>query len=80
MTTENTDGRALTEGEHLVGVSFNPGRHKQVDEIKKVVAHLIDYVRAHGKDGRCTSICVHQLEDAAMWGVKSVTKPPRKDP
>ncbi|RLA60313.1 MAG: hypothetical protein DRQ89_13000 [Epsilonproteobacteria bacterium] len=66
-----------TEGQHLVGISFNPGGHEQVNHIKTVVADLIDYVRANGKDPRCTSICIHQLEDAAMWGVKSVTKPER---
>ena len=67
-----------TEGEHLVGISFNPGGHEQVNHIKRTVADLIDYVRRNGKDGRCTSICITNLEDAAMWGVKSVTKEPRK--
>jgi hypothetical protein len=65
----------MTHGEHLVGISFNPGGHAQVDYIKRTVADLIDYVMKHGKDGRCANIAVHQLEDAAMWGVKSVTKP-----
>jgi len=67
-----------SHGEHAVGISFNPGGHEQVNHIKRTVADLIDYVRAEGKDSRCTSICVHQLEDAAMWGVKSVTKSPRE--
>ena len=67
-----------TEGEHLVGISFNPGGHEQVNHIKRTVADLIDYVRTNGKCGRCTAISIHQLEDAAMWGVKSVTKEPRK--
>jgi hypothetical protein len=66
-----------TEGEHLVGISFNPGGHEQVNHIKRTVADLIDYVKENGKDDRCTSICVTNLEDAAMWGVKSVTKPKR---
>jgi len=67
-----------TEGEYLVGIGFNPGGHEQVNHIKRVVAGLIDYVRENGNDMRCTAICVHQLEDAAMWGVKSVTKPDRE--
>ena len=71
----NQTAHEPTQGEHLVGISFNPGGHEQVNHIKRVVADLIDYVEKNGKDGRCTSICIHQLEDAAMWGVKSVTKP-----
>jgi len=70
----------MTNGEHLVGISFNPGGHEQVNHIKRVVADLIDYVETNGKDSRCSSICVHQLEDAAMLGVKSVTKEPRELP
>lgn len=66
-----------TEGEHLVGISFNPGGMAEVNDIKRVVADLIDYVRANGKDPRCTQICITELEAAAMWGVKSVTKRPR---
>ena len=76
---EGTEGSfKTTEGEHLVGISFNPGGHEQVNEIKKGVARLIDYVRSTGKDPRCTQICITNLEDAAMWGVKSVTKEPRR--
>lgn len=67
-----------TEGEHLVGKSFNPGGMAEVDHIKGLAAELIDYVRLHGKDPRCTQICITATEDAAMWGVKSVTKEPRK--
>lgn len=67
----------VTEGEYLVGINFNPGGHEKVDHVKRVVADLIDYVRLHGADARCTAICVRELEDAAMWGVKSVTKPLR---
>ena len=76
MKDETVD-RTITDGEYLVGISFNPGGHEGVKHIKRVVADLIDYVDANGKDARCASICVHQLEDAAMWGVKSVTKPSR---
>ena len=66
-----------TFGEYLVGTSFNPGGHEQVDYIKSVVDDRIDYIQVNGKDGRCTAICVNQLEEAAMWGVKSITKPER---
>ena len=64
-------------GDHLVGISFNPGGHEQVNHIKRVVADLINYITDNGKDVRCTAIATHQLEDAAMWAVKSVTKQAR---
>ena len=66
-----------TEGEYLVGISFNPGGSEDVNTLKRMAADFIDYVREHGKDGRCTSLAVTKIESAAMWAVKSVTKPPR---
>jgi hypothetical protein len=66
-----------TEGEHLVGISFNPDGHPQVNHIKRTVADLIDYLKENGKDDRCTATAVTGLEAAAMWAVKSVTKPTR---
>ncbi len=63
-----------TEGEFLVGVAFNPSNNKQVCLFKRIMADSIDYIRKYGKNDRCTNICIHQLEDAAMWGVKSITK------
>ena len=65
----------MTEGEYRVGVSFNPGGNDHVTHIKEAAAALIDYVQANGKDGRCTSIACTEIESAAMWAVKSVTKP-----
>lgn len=83
--TTNEEGRAAlernyktTEGEHLVGKSFNPGGSPDVDNIKRMAAELIDYIRFAGKDPRCTQIAITEIEAAAMWGVKSVTKQPRE--
>lgn len=67
----------MTEGEYLVGKSFNPGGLDSVNEIKKKAADLIDYIYANGKDGRCTALAVTAIEEGAMWGVKSATKPER---
>ena len=67
-----------TEGEHLVGKSFNPGGSPAVTAIKTMAAELIDFIRESGKDPRCTQIAITEIESAAMWGVKSVTKQPRK--
>ena len=66
-----------TDGQWRVGVTFNPGGNPDVDHIKSKAAALIDFVLEHGKDERCTSIAVEQIESAAMWAVKSVTKGPR---
>lgn len=71
---ENSNQRKASEGEYRVGVNFNPGGHEQVDEIKKLTAHLIDYIGVHGLDERCTRLAKTAFEDAAMWAVKSVTK------
>ena len=68
-----------TEGEYRVGISFNPGGHEQVNTIKQLTAGLIDFIREHGKDDRCTAIACTEFESAAMWAVKSVTKEPKND-
>ena len=70
--------QAMTEGEYLVGKSFNPGGLDSVNEIKQKAADLIDCVRKHGVDGRCTALSVTAIEEGAMWGVKSATKPERE--
>ena len=67
----------MTEGEYRVGINFNPGGHPQVDHIKRVAADLIDYIMANGKDPHCADTAATEIESAAMWGVKSVTKPAR---
>lgn len=64
-------------GEHYVGIAFNPGGHGPVDHIKRIAAELIDYVLHEGRDPRCTAIAVTNIEQAAMWAVKSVTKQER---
>lgn len=69
----------MTEGEYRVGLDFNPGGSFSVDAIKRNVAFLIDLVLEKGKDGRCTAIACTELESAAMWAVKAVTKPERED-
>ena len=68
----------MTEGEYRVGIAFNPGGNEIVDVIKRKTAELIDMVEEAGNDGRCTSLAQTAFEDAAMWAVKSVTKPDRE--
>ena len=69
--------KTQSEGEYLVGITFNPSGSAEVDEIKRMTASLIDYVFANGKDDRCTALAATGFEEAAMWAVKSVTKRPK---
>lgn len=69
--------RPPTEGEYLVGISFNPGGLDSVNEIKRKAADLIDCIVRHGQDSRCSAIAMTNIEQGAMWAVKSATKPPR---
>lgn len=81
MSTEQT-GRPLTEGEYRVGITFNPSSNPAVDSIKSKAAALIDELAPIAADrdhpgARCASIAMTEIESAAMWGVKAVTKQPR---
>ena len=65
-------------GEFLVGVDFNPSQRNEVALFKKAIADAMDFVASMNGDPRCMSVCLNRLEEAAMWGVKSMTKPKRK--
>jgi hypothetical protein len=74
----------MTLGEYRVGITFNPGNNRKVNEIKRVVAVLIDMCH-EGADkaddpevGRLWSLAMTHLEDAAMWAVKAATKEPKE--
>lgn len=75
-------GRPMTEGEYRVGVNFNPSGNSTVDSIKQRAAELIDMLNPIASDrehpgARCASIAMTEIEGAAMWAVKAVTKQPR---
>ena len=72
----------MTEGEYRVGVSFNPSARKDVDNVKKVCAVLIDDLVAISADrneagAREAAIAATKFEEACMWAVKALTKPKR---
>lgn len=74
--------KALTEGQYRVGVSFNPSQSAEVDDIKRRVAELIDTLNGIASNrehpgARCAAIAMTELESAAMWAVKAITKPAR---
>jgi hypothetical protein len=68
-----------TLGEYRVGISFNPGKNPMVDNIKRAAADLIDLIDVIETDNsevkRLKALAMTQIEEAAMWGVKAVTKP-----
>jgi len=75
----------MTEGEYKVGITFNPSSNSEVDKIKRTAADWIDYMNdwlthQHGpatnEQARLVALAKTHIEDAAMWGVKAVTKPP----
>ena len=79
---ENQNARPLTEGEYRVGVNFNPGGLEAVNRIKAKAADLIDELGpiAANRDhpgARCAAVAMTEIESAAMWAVKAVTKPAR---
>jgi hypothetical protein len=71
----------MSKGEYRVGVTFNPSGNERVDLVKAAVAELIDTLQPivdfGGEAGRCAAIAQTKFEEAAMWAVKAITKPPR---
>ena len=66
-----------SEGSYRVGRNFNPSDNQDVDTIKFTTSQLIDLVLRNGKEERTAAIAATKFEDAAMWAVKSLTKPSR---
>lgn len=87
------ENRALTLGEYRVGISFNPGGHPEVNAVKKAAADLIDILDSMQlnqinaipvEDGkhqvevmRLYDKAMDDIENAAMWAVKAITKSAR---
>lgn len=71
--------RELTFGEKAVGITFNPGGHALVNEIKKKAAEyidLLDEARKASTGGEMTrqlSIAITEAQTSQMWAVKAVT-------
>lgn len=71
----------MTYGEKAVGLSFNPGGDKEVEEIKRLYAEIIDRLDRYrnnttsdwGEHIRLTSIAITEAQGAQMWAVKAIT-------
>lgn len=79
MDQNNQEQRTLTFGERAVGITFNPGRNPEVEEIKRACANAIDVihgVREKTEDGEVKAQCtlaIRQIQQGQMWGVKAAT-------
>lgn len=66
-------------GERAVGVSFNPSRDPNVDEIKRLYAAIIDHLNYErirvepSERARLLSIAITEAQGAQMWAVKGFT-------
>lgn len=74
----------MTLGDYRVDIGFNPGGLGQESEIKAAAAALInlcDELRrmkvAAPETDRLWDLAQIHAEDAAMWAVKAVRKPPQ---
>jgi hypothetical protein len=71
--------RDLTFGERAVGLTFNPSKNPQVDEIKRMYAASIDFLnelRTANSDAevkRMLSLAITKDQEAQMWAVKGLT-------
>lgn len=71
-----------TLGEYRVGIDFNPSAHEGVNQVKRMAANFIDVLENYkeGQYGEVLRLLSHAqtlVEDAAMNGVKAITKKPR---
>lgn len=76
------NGRDLTFGEKAVGLTFNPGGHAEVNNIKRSFADTIDYLNNlrntaktenNGEKIRMYSVAITECQSAQMWAVKAAT-------
>jgi len=71
----------MTKGEYRVGLDFNPSNQSDVDNIKRMVADLVDYIEGIPNNeiperGRCKAEAQTAIELGGMWAVKAATKKP----
>jgi hypothetical protein len=79
----------MTKGEYRVGINFNPSDDDMVGKIKRAAADMIDLIdtisipsvsdgcsATHSNEvARLRALAQTEIENAAMWAVKAVTKP-----
>lgn len=74
-----TEQPTLTFGEKATGISFNPGGHPEVNEVKRMFADLIDKIndlrsKSESPDAkRYYSTAITEAEKSQMLAVKAIT-------
>ena len=69
----------LTFGQKACGVTFNPSRSVDVDDVKEKCANLVDYLNnlrsesIQGEKKRMLSLAITDMQTAQMWAVKAIT-------
>jgi hypothetical protein len=75
-------GRELTFGEKAVGLTFNPGGKKEVNDIKFFSAQLIDELFNQRQEAINNgnqeaiaqyTLAIRKIQEGQMWGVKACT-------
>lgn len=79
-----TENRMVIDSQSIgvkrVGVTFNPSGDDRVDSIKVKAAMLINEINdlslesENGEAKRCFAVAMTDIESAAMWAVKGITK------
>lgn len=73
---------SLTFGEKSVGITFNPGGLKEVNDIKEKCAEVIDALdtqraqaklEANGEKIAMFTLAIRDIQSGQMWGVKAAT-------
>lgn len=70
----------LTYGQKAVGITFNPSKDANVDDIKHSIAHVIDLLAKESlKDDvspeklSLLECAIRELQTSQMWAVKAIT-------
>jgi len=73
------ENNELSFGSKACGVSFNPGGHVIVNDIKQQFAEIVDTLHGHREAStnpevkRMLSVAITEAQTAQMWAVKAVT-------
>ncbi len=61
----------MTKGEQIIG-KFNNENRTDVDLIKEKTIELVNLIEDKGKDPRRKATAITNIEQGAMWAVKSL--------
>lgn len=81
--TKQNEQRELTLGETLVGINFNPDQRKDVQEVKYLMAAIINRLmfvlydeNTSTAQSNIINTAINEVVGAQMWAVKALTMSP----